>query len=158
MLTFAENSVELSEAQKTDGQRLRDSSEMSLSELLHPNPAVMNPREFGRLRAEAHKRLSAPLTAVSFALIALVSVLTGTFRRHGGLLRIVVSVLLIVGLLAAQLTLYSLATRAPALLPLIWLQATAPGVIAAWILLVPRRERQRPIAPRMPVAAAVATR
>lgn len=158
MLTFAENAIELTEAQKTDEQRFRDSSEMSLSELLHPNPAVVNARDFTKLRAEAHKRLSAPLTAASFALVALVSVLTGTFRRHGGLLRIVVSVLLVVGLLALQLALYNLAARAPALLPLIWLQATAPGVIAAWILLVPRLERRRPVPSFVSVAEAAAIR
>jgi lipopolysaccharide export system permease protein len=158
MLTFAENAVELSETQKTDEQRFRDASEMSLSELLHPNPAVVNPRDFTKLRAEAHKRLSSPLTALSFALLGLVSVLTGTFRRHGGLLRIVASVLLIVGLLALQLALYNLAAREPSLVSLIWLQATAPGVIAAWILLVPRLERRRAVASLVPITEAAVAR
>jgi lipopolysaccharide export system permease protein len=116
---------------------------MSLRELLHPNPAVWNPREFGKLRAEAHKRLTAPLTALSFALIALVSVLTGTFRRHGGLLRIFAAVAAVVALLATQLALFNLAARAPALLPLVWVEATAPALIAAWVLFGPRRERRR---------------
>jgi lipopolysaccharide export system permease protein len=154
MLTFTENSIELTENQKTDEQRFRDASEMSISELLHPNPAGVNARDFTKLRAEAHKRLSAPLTAASFALVALVSVLTGMFRRHGGLLRIVASVLLVVGLLALQLALYNLAARQPDLLPLVWLQATAPGAIAAWILLAPRLERRRPVAPLLPIQEA----
>lgn len=151
MLTFAENAIELTEGQKTDEQRFRDASEMSLSELLHPNPAAVNARDLAKLRAEAHRRLSAPLTAMSFALVALVSVLTGSFRRHGGLLRIVASVLLIVGLLALQLALNNLAARAPDLLPLVWLQATAPGAMAAWILLVPRLERRRRLVPLVPI-------
>ena len=49
---------------------------------------------------EAHRRLATPLTALSFTLVALVAVLMGTFRRHGGLLRPVVAVLAVVGLLA----------------------------------------------------------
>jgi lipopolysaccharide export system permease protein len=95
---------------------------------------------------------------LSFALLGLVSVLTGTFRRHGGLLRIVASVLLIVGLLALQLALYNLAAREPSLVPLIWLQATAPGVIAAWILLVPRLERRRAVASLVPITEAAVAR
>lgn len=142
MLTFAENVLELSENSKSDAQRFRDATEMSIGELLHPDPAVVSPRDFSKLEAEAHKRLTAPLTALSFALVALVSVLTGTFRRHGGLLRIVAAVVTVVGLLAAQLALYNLAARAPSLLPLVWAQAIAPGIIAAWALFGPRLQRR----------------
>ncbi len=138
ILTFAENSIELTEGAKAAEQRFRDSSEMSIAELLHPNPAVVNARDFPKLRAEAHKRLSSPLTALSFALVALVSVLGGSFRRHGGLLRIVTAVLVIVGLLAAELAFSNLAARSPRLLPLVWLQATLPGVVAAAMLFWPR--------------------
>ncbi len=158
MLTFAENSIELTQGAKTAEQRFRDSSEMSISELLHPNPTLVNPRDFSKLRAEAHKRLSAPLTSLSFALVALVSVLTGGFRRHGGLLRIVTAVLIIVGLLAAELALYNLAARSTRLLPLVWLQATLPGVIAAAILLFPRGLRRRRVRRALPVAELVAGR
>jgi lipopolysaccharide export system permease protein len=149
ILTFAENSIELTQGAKAAEQRYRDATEMSLSELLHPNPAVIPARDFGKLRVEAHKRLSAPLTCLSFALVGLVSVLGGSFRRHGGLIRIVSAVLIIVGLLAAELAFYNLAARAPRLLPLVWLQAIAPGLVAAFLLFFPRgigvRRRARPI-------------
>jgi lipopolysaccharide export system permease protein len=156
MLTFSENALELSENSKADAQRFRDATEMSIGELLHPDPAAVNPRDFSKLRAEAHKRLTAPLTALSFALVALVSVLTGTFRRHGGLLRIIAAVATVVGLLAAQLALYNLAARAPALLPLVWVQAIAPGVIAAWALFGRRPERRRRVRPLVLPEVAVA--
>ena len=156
MLTFAQNALDLSENSKAEAQRYRDPTEMSVRELLHPNPAVWNPREFGKLRAEAHKRLTAPLTALSFALVALVSVLTGTFRRHGGLLRIVAAVASVVALLAAQLALFNLAARAPALLPLVWVEAIAPGLIAAWALFGPRPERRRRVRPLVLREVAVA--
>jgi len=154
MLTFAENAIELTQSGKAEAQRSRDPSEMSLQELLHPDASV-NARDVPKLRAEAHRRLSVPLSAASFALVALVSVLTGTFRRHGGLLRPVVSVLVIVGLLALGLALDNLAARAPALIPLIWLQATAPGAIAALVLLGPRRERRRAARPFVRMARTV---
>jgi lipopolysaccharide export system permease protein len=129
---------------------------MSLSELLHPNPAVVPARDFGKLRVEAHKRLSAPLTAMSFALVALVSVLGGSFRRHGGMIRIISAVLIIVGLLAAELAFYNLAARAPGLLPLVWLDATAPGVVAALLLFIPRGVVRRRRARVFPVIAEAA--
>jgi lipopolysaccharide export system permease protein len=143
MLTFAENVFELSQSAKGEAQRFRDASEMSLRELLHPDPGAVNARDVPKLRVEAHRRLSGPLAAASFALVALVSVLTGAFRRQGGFVRPIASVLTVVALLAAGLALNNLAVRAPGLIPLIWVQAIAPGVIGAWILLGPRPARRR---------------
>jgi lipopolysaccharide export system permease protein len=71
-------------------------------------------------------------------LVALVTVLMGTFRRHGGLLRPLAGVLAVVGLLALGLAISNLATKNPAMLPLMWAQATLPGVFCAWLLLGPQ--------------------
>ncbi|MBV9783250.1 MAG: LPS export ABC transporter permease LptF [Acidisphaera sp.] len=137
LLTFAENSIDLTQGGKNDEQRFRDSTEMSLHELFHPDPAMVSARDVPKLLAEAHRRLSAPLTAGSFALVALAFVLTGAFRRHGGLVRPVMAVGTMVGLLALGLVFGNLAARTPVLLPLMWLQAIAPGAICAWILFAP---------------------
>ena len=138
VLTFAQNTVELASAGKPGEQRFRDPSEMSIAELLHPNAAVVFERDFGKLRMEAHRRMSAPLTVISFALVALVSVLTGMFRRYGGLWRPVAATLVMVALVAGGLALGNLAARQPVLLPLIWLHAIGPGVIGAWVLFGPQ--------------------
>jgi lipopolysaccharide export system permease protein len=74
---------------------------------------------------------------MGFTLVALVSVLTGSFRRAGNLWRPVASVLLMVGLLAVGLTAQSLTARHPALVSLIWVQALLPGLVCAWILFMP---------------------
>ena len=137
VLTFAENSIELSGASKGGETRYRDSTEMSLTELFNPETAL-SPRDVGKLLVEAHRRLSAPLTAASFAMVALVSVLMGSFQRHGNVLRPLSAVLLVVALLATGLAVQNLAARQPVLIPLIWLHATAPGLIAAWLLFAPR--------------------
>ncbi len=144
MLTFAENSIDLTQNGRNAEQRFRDYTEMSMDELWHPDPAVVSPRDVPKLRVEAHRRLSGPANAASFTLVALVAVLTGGFRRHGGLLRPVLAVLTIVVLLAAGLAIANLAARLPQLIPLIWVEAIAPGVASAWILFgsgrfVPRR-------------------
>ena len=86
-------------------------TEMSIAELLHPSPGLVQARDVPKLRVEAHRRLAAPLTAVSFTLVALVAVLMGTFRRHGGLMRPVLAVLAVVGLLALGLLLTNLAAK-----------------------------------------------
>ena len=135
--TFGEYLFDMNEATHTEAQRLRDIGEMKLSELLHPTPTIANPRDFPRMRVEAHKRLSSPLATASFVLIAMVSVLSGTFRRHGGILRPLVAIMAVVGLEALGLAVDSLAIRQNALIPLVWLHAALPAVLCAIYLFGP---------------------
>ncbi len=129
VLTFDETTVELTQDAKADEQRFRDAGEMSMSELLDPPAgAIQSPRDAGKFVVEAHRRLAAPFTALSFTLIALVAVLTGTFRRHGGIIRPAIAIGAVVALLAIGLAIVNLAASAPVLIPLIWLQAILPGV------------------------------
>ncbi len=134
VLTFSQNSIDLTQGGKNDETRYRDVNEMSMSELWHPESSALNARDAGKFLVEANRRLSAPLTTVSFVMVALVSVLTGAFRRHGGLLRPLMSVLIVVALLAFGLALANMAARSPALMPLIWLQATVPALACGWML------------------------
>jgi len=135
LLTFAQNEIDLSNNSHNDAERLPDMSEVSLGALLHPHPH--NQQDIPKWVAEGHKRLASPLTAMSFALIALLAVLGGAFRRHGSLVRPLVAIGVVVGLLALQLAVGSLAARDNALLPLVWIEAIAPGVIAGWLLYAP---------------------
>jgi lipopolysaccharide export system permease protein len=148
MLTFGQNAIDLSQTGPSEGQRLKDMSEVPLGELLDPHP--VNAQDIPKWIAEGHKRLSSPLTGVSFSLVALVSVLTGTFRRHGSLLRPLVAVGAVVGLLALGLAIGNLAARSNTLLPLMWIQAAAPGLICAWILFAPPLARTRPAPAALP--------
>jgi lipopolysaccharide export system permease protein len=110
---------------------------MSISELLNPAPGTVQPRELPRWRIEAHKRLAGPLTTLSFVMIALVGVLSGTFRRHGGWLRQVVAIGCVVALVALGLALDSLAVRDFRLIPLLWLRALLPAAGCAIYLFAP---------------------
>ncbi len=139
ILTFAENVIDLAQTNRNEGERIRDMSEVSLDNLLHPTPDILpNARDIPKWRAEAHKRLATPLTAWSFAMVALVSSLTGPFRRHGGVVRPLVAVLVVVVLLAIGLGVGNLAARDNDLLPLLWLHAAGPGIVCAWMLYGPR--------------------
>jgi lipopolysaccharide export system permease protein len=132
-LSFVENSVDLARATRQEEVRARDSRERSVAELLEPDPAEgLRPREIARFYGEAHQRMSAPLTALSYALVALAVALTGQFRRHGGGLRLAVGIGITVALLAVGLTIGNLATRENAWVWLIWVHAVAPGIVALW--------------------------
>ncbi len=139
VLTFAQNSVDLTQTAKAEDVRYRDVNEMSIAELTHPETSAVNARDVGKFLVEAQRRLSAPFTTLSFALVALVSVLSGAFRRHGGVLRPLTAVLCVVALLATQLAVANLAARSPVLLPLIWVVALGPGLVCAVMLFAPLR-------------------
>ncbi len=137
VLTFSQNTISLTSTDKNADQMYRDSSEMTIHELLHPDPHTTLPRDRGKFAVEANRRLSSPLTALSFAAVALLAVLNGTFSRHGNIVRPIVAIGAIVGLLAAGLVIQNLASRIPALMPLVWLHATLPGVVALALLYAP---------------------
>ncbi len=146
-LSFAENTVELARGGRNDARRNRTTQEASLRELLDP-PEDASPREQLRGFVEAYQRLSGPVQAMSLALVALAVALTGPFRRHGGGAQIMVGAALAVGIVAGGLLAASAATRDAALLPLIWVHALLPGVVAAWVLHgMPGVPRARPAAP-----------
>jgi lipopolysaccharide export system permease protein len=143
ILTFKQNEIDLADAAHNDETRPADMSEVPLSKLFNPHPA--NPQDIPKWIAEGHKRLTTPLTSVSYALVALLSVLTGAFRRHGGFVRPMVTIGVVVALLALGLAFDTLAARNNALIPLMWAQAVLPGLICGWLLLwrsvPPRRLR-----------------
>ncbi len=151
MLTFDQNEIDLGERAADTGVRPPDMSEVSTAQLL--DASLAHDRDRTKWIAEGHKRLSSPLSTLSFALVALVSVLLGTFRRHGGFVRPLVAVGVVVGLLALGLAINNLAARNNALIPLMWVQAVAPALVCLWMLVVPdwlaerfRGERIAPVA------------
>ena len=154
VLTFGRNTIDLADGNKDDDIRYRDSNEMSLAELFDPDPREVQPRDRGKFAVEGHRRLSAPLTAFSFAMVALLAVLSGGFSRHGSALRPLVAILSVVGLLALGLVVQSVAARSPALIPLIWIEAVLPGLVCAALLFGPELRRSAPGLPPARAAAA----
>jgi len=136
ILTFSENAIDLAQASRSESVRPLDMTEVGLDELLDPHPS--NPQDIPKWVAEAHKRLSSPLTGVSFSLVALLSVLTGAFRRHGGILRPLIAIAGVVLLLASGLAIGNLAARDNTLLPLVWLHAVLPGIVCFFWLIGPQ--------------------
>jgi lipopolysaccharide export system permease protein len=137
ILTFRENLLDLSDTTHQDSPRLLDISEASIPKLLDP-PSSISQVDRPRWIAEAYKRLSSPFTALSYAFVALLFSLTGTFRRQGGFLRPLVSIGAVVTLLALGLVVDNLAARENTLIPLMWVQSVLPGFVCAWLLLAPQ--------------------
>ena len=137
VLSFAENTVELSDAAKAGEARFRDPTEMSIGELFDPASAVFA-RDIGKFRLEAHRRLSGPLATLGYTLVALAAVLMGTFRRHGSLLRPFLAILVVVGLVATGLAIGNLAARQPGLIGLVWVNAGLPALVAGWLVFGPQ--------------------
>jgi lipopolysaccharide export system permease protein len=153
ILTFKENVLDLSDGSQS-AARTHDMTEMSVGALLDDQPP--NPRDAPRWRAEAYKRLTAPLTALSYTMVALVAALTGSFKRHGSILRPTVAVLVMVGLIAFQLVAGDMAARNNAWIPLLWIQAIVPGLVSAWILFAPMLAGWMPRAEPQPQMEGVA--
>jgi lipopolysaccharide export system permease protein len=137
ILSFHENVLDLADTVHQDSPRLLDISEAPIPTLLNP-PANISQVDRPRWAAEAYKRLSNPLTSLSYACVALLFSLTGTFRRQGGFLRPLASVATVVVLLALGLAVDNLAARDNELIPLMFVQAGLPGIVCAWLLLGPQ--------------------
>ena len=135
VLSFSQNTIDLSQRTGETDSRFRDVGELSTAELVSPPPTLAAaPREAERIRVELNRRMTAPLTTFSFVMIALATCLTARFQRHSGILRPVLAVLIVVGLLALGLALTNLAVRSPSMIPLLWIHAVLPGVLAGFWL------------------------
>jgi len=137
VLSFKENWIDLAAPARQTGARFRDVGEMGIADLFNPPPGAVMVRDIPKWRVEAHRRLAAPLTSLSFTMVALLAVLGGMFRRHGGLLRPFMAIVAVVGLVAIGLALDSLAVRMNELIPVLWLRAVLPGLVCAALLFAP---------------------
>jgi lipopolysaccharide export system permease protein len=137
ILTFNENVVDLSSPSRSQGERVMGMNEVTLDALLHP-PLTLSRIDQARWIAEAHKRMTTPVAALTFALLALLSVLTGAFQRHASILRPLISVAGVVALLALSLALQTLAARDNATVPLLWAETIVPPAVFAFMLFGPQ--------------------
>jgi lipopolysaccharide export system permease protein len=147
LLTFRRNVLDLAEAGHREANRPPGMNEEGLGALLHP-PAFLPAQYRPHWIAEAHKRLATPLTTLSYALIALLSVLTGTFRRHGSVVRPLAAAGVVVALVALGLGVGDLAARDNAAIWLVWAQALLPALTGFALLAGPELTAFRHARPR----------
>jgi len=154
-LYFDSYTVDFNTAKAARTDRARDARERGIVELLDIDEGEVGPNEYRRFRVELHGRLSSPLYALGFTLIACAVLLTSGFDRRGQLRSILIAVGTMVGVQAMALGVSNLATGNLAFVPAIYLVALAPIVSAGWVLVRPpwRRRRIRsvlaPVAPSL---------
>lgn len=102
-------------------------TERYLGELLHPDLAKDWDRDnAGRLVAEGHARLAAPLYAVAYALMAIAALIGGSYSRQGYGARIVIACVGAIGLRVVGFLVQSLAASTG----VYWLVYTPMAIVA----------------------------
>ena len=116
-------------------ERLVDPRERPMSELINPPSDVAgDARMVQQFTAELHMRLSSPLMALAFTMIALAALLCGDYNRRGQSQRIIAAAVLVIILQSASLGLTSLAVKTSAVIPLMYLLCLAPLAPCSWLL------------------------
>lgn len=115
--------------------RWREPDERTLGELLNPDPQnerdLKNAQEF---RNEIHRRITTPLLAFAFTLIALNALLLGEVDRRGQAPRVILAVVLVVLLQSLALAVDNLTRSSSARIPLMYLVTLGPSAAGLFLL------------------------
>jgi len=138
ILSFAENTLTLAVPAERDEERYRDVRERGVLELLDPPASErVSARDRARFTVEAHQRLSGPFLTLSLAAVALALLLGGEFSRQGRPGRVLAAIAIGAALVAAWLAIGNAVANRLVLLPLIWVHALLPGIVALALLIRP---------------------
>ena len=147
LLNFDSYTFDFGVTTKTPHSRRREATELYLLELLGYTGKPGRTRKF---RAEAHQRLTSPLLALAFVLIGLATLLSGEFNRRGQVKRTLLAVGLVVIIESASQGLHTLAGKAEAMIPLMYLNPIAVIAIAFYVLVYDPRRRKPAVKPGHP--------
>jgi lipopolysaccharide export system permease protein len=138
ILRFAENTLTLAVPAERDEERYRDVRERGVLELLDPPASErVSARDRARFTVEAHQRLSGPFLTLSLAAVALALLLGGEFSRQGRPGRLLAAIAIGAALVASWLAIGNAVASRLVLLPLIWVHALLPGIVALALLVRP---------------------
>lgn len=133
----------------TEEARWREPRERFVGDLLFPGNSSMDRQHYHRLRAEGHNRLTSPLYALAFAMVALAALLSGDHNRRGQSRRILSAIIVTVALQSGSVVASGLASRHAAFIPLIYANVLVPiGISLWWMLRHPRRRRSSEMVPQ----------
>ncbi|MBM3556572.1 MAG: LPS export ABC transporter permease LptF [Alphaproteobacteria bacterium] len=134
LLYFDRYSLDLSAYADQTVSRWREPGERYLHELFSPTGGHDDVKNAGRLRAEAHKRLTSPLYVMVFALLAVAAVLAGDFNRRNRWTRLVWAVAAGVLVQTIAIGLPTLAGTRGAMLPLLYVAVLALIGLGVWLI------------------------
>jgi lipopolysaccharide export system permease protein len=145
-VSFDEFVFDLSDLLRDEGERVRRPSEYQVRELLHPSEAMLAAGRYDRADfvAEGHYKISLPLLAAIFPMIALATLLAGGYRRSGFAKRIVVAIAVASLLQILLFAMRGLAQDRAALWPLMYLPVLLGAAYLGALLLRLSRPRRAP--------------
>ncbi|QJE72427.1 LPS export ABC transporter permease LptF [Aerophototrophica crusticola] len=155
-LEFGRYTVDLQVLRKQLGTRWPDPRERPIGELFRISNDPLDQEFKSRLRAELHSRLSTPLLALAFTVIAMCALLPGEFSRRGRASRIAGAAVAALVLQSAVLGVANLVGKNPTLTPLLYATCILPTVLGLWYMKnwrIVRRALSRRLAPPAPAAA-----
>ncbi|MSO98331.1 MAG: LptF/LptG family permease [Rhodospirillaceae bacterium] len=135
VLYFDSYALDIAQAGRPQGSRTADNRERGTADLLgQTQDANTDAAAIARMRAEAHQRLTSPLTILGYAMLAVVWLLSGTHDRRGQAGRISLAILTVVALQAAGLSAMNAVAKSAVLAPLMYMVAILPVVICGYLL------------------------
>lgn len=151
MLYFERYSFDLDQTRRDTLDRFREPRERSLGELfsIRDDPQV-EPRDYGQYLVEAHRRLSAPLSTLGYALVGVATLLAGRFRRRGQSRYVIAAIAIVLVLALATLGLENVASRNTAVIPMLYAINILPILLSFYALIRPSRVPLREAQPAMP--------
>jgi lipopolysaccharide export system permease protein len=150
VLYFDSYTVDLAAAAPAPDDRWVTPRERYIGDLLWPGDDELDQRNYNRLVAEGHRRLSWPLSTFVFALIGMAALIPRHANRRGHWRSVLGAVLVTLALQAIYLGATNLAARTLAVIPALYLLQLVPiavalALIAGWrVPAVPRLPRPRP--------------
>ncbi len=121
LLYFDRYVYDLSEFMPGQGARWKEPEERYLSELFFPDATLGDQTHIDEFRAEGHRRLSSPLYALAFSIIAIVVLLSGQFSRRAQFWRPAMALAIAVMIRLAGLGLENLVEKNPMIIPGLYL-------------------------------------
>jgi len=154
ILYFDRYVFELEAPTATDQDRHREPRERSMAELFDLDTTGLSDNSVGKFHVEIHRRLALPWSALSFVMITLGVLMSGSFSRRGEGRRVFAAVLLAAGYQGALLTILNAAAKNEALLPAIYIVTLLPAVIGTIVLILPGFRGGIPATPSSQIPAA----
>lgn len=121
LLYFDRYVYDLSEFMPGQGQRWKEPEERYLKELFFPDATLGDQTHLNEFRAEGHRRLSTPLYALPFSIIAIVVLISGQFSRRAQFWRPALALGVAVAIRLAGLGLENLVEKNPLITPGLYL-------------------------------------
>ncbi|MGB0670792.1 MAG: LptF/LptG family permease, partial [Rhodospirillales bacterium] len=135
ILYFDRYVLEIASDTVANEDRYREARERTLGELLTLKPEDLdNPRDYGKFRVEAHRRLTSPLMVMGLTMVALTCLLSGGFTRRSQAKRIVVAVTFMIVVLVATLGLENMVAKKLHMIPLLYVNGAVPVLISLLIM------------------------